>query len=64
MTELIVLAFLKDLPQGAGYQMRSPLEEAEVAAWAEQYKATRVYYWRRTKSAFIPLVRQSVAVKP
>ena len=59
MTELIVLAHLKDLPREVGYQQTSPIEETEVLAWAEQYKAEQVYYWRSTKSAFIPIVRKS-----
>jgi len=60
MTELIILVHLKDLPREAGYQQASPIEEGEVLAWGEKYKAEKVYYWRRTKSAFITSIRRSM----
>lgn len=63
MTDLIILAHLKDLPTEAGYQQKSPIEEGEALAWGEEYKAEQVFYWRKTKSAFITSIRES-ATKP
>jgi hypothetical protein len=50
--ELIVLERLNRLPYG-GMLQKSPIEEDEVQAWAAFYGAMKVYYWPRTKSAFI-----------
>jgi hypothetical protein len=63
MTELIILVHLKDLPLVGliGHQQISPIEEGKVLAWGKKYKAERVYYWRRTKSAFITITERRKA---
>jgi len=53
MTELILLPLLKALPYG-GMQSTSPVTQEEAVAWAEKYKSSIVYFWLKTKSAFIP----------
>ena len=53
MPELIVLERLNLLPKDCGYQMTSPIAQEKAQAWAAQYKAARVYYWPKTKTAYI-----------
>jgi len=52
MPELIILKWLKDLPKGCLLQT-SPIEQDKAQEWAKFNRAERVYYWPRTKSAFI-----------
>lgn len=51
-TDLITLKLLKDLPKG-GMLQTSPITPEQAITWAERYKAETVYYWPKTKSAFI-----------
>lgn len=52
MAELIILPQLKALPIG-GMLQTAPISQEEAVLWAQKYQAERVYYWPKTKSAFI-----------
>lgn len=52
MSELIILPQLKALPYG-GMLQTAPISQEEAVGWAQKYQAEKVYYWPRTKSAFI-----------
>ena len=52
LPELIILERLNRLPVGSLLQT-SPIEQEKVLEWATFYKADQVYYWPKTKSAFI-----------
>ena len=53
MAELIILLQLKALPYGGMMRQIAPISQEEAIVWAEKYQAEKVYYWSRTKSAFI-----------
>lgn len=50
--ELILLKYLKDLPDG-GMLQRSPIGPEDARTWAAKYGADKVFYWEHTSSAFI-----------
>ena len=52
MAEVIVLKRLSELPGGAMVQA-SPMTEQEARLWASGRQAERVWYWEKTRSAFV-----------
>lgn len=54
MTKPVDLKHIKDLPNNtAGYLMRCPITREDAIAWGEKYKAEKVYYYGKTKVAYI-----------
>lgn len=62
MTEIIVLEKLNRLPGGAMKQA-SPLTQDEAIQWAEKVKAPVVWYWGKTKSAFLQVAVSSMSAR-
>ena len=52
MPEAVILKFMKDLPVG-GMLQTCPVSLEGAIAWAELHKAEKVYYYEKTKNAFI-----------
>lgn len=52
MTLPVELKHLKDLPVG-GMLQTCPVSLAEAIAWGEKHKAEKVYYYAKTKNAWI-----------
>ena len=52
MAELIILPQLKALPYG-GMLQTAPISPEDALTWAEKYQAEKVYYWPKTRRAFI-----------